>query len=443
MDEKNSIDRKLKLLKESLAAGVIDAEEYSRNKAKLEEQIERIHALSEEAAKEKPKEQEQGPPKESTPSSDSESSTQEPPSEQSPEQKEYPSSQEEPPAEQGAPSYDSYDAEKEAPAASAASSNESLKPSSDLEPSKEPSLDSPMHEEEEKPEPAYHPPKKESRTLAITLWVIGAIGLLGLLLLFSITLQKGAANETSNYPGSSEPIYACSRHSDCSMQGMESRCRNPATMQAYCERKNLTEVRLFVLNAECSSCDPSRVIGILQGWFALLTEQDLSADSELGKGLIAEYGITMLPAYILSKSIDETLQFEDVRSAFRISGDSYVLKEGAAGSALYIDRRESPRTVDVFLSTEEDSSKKALLNMQEFTEAFGNEATIRIHYAKGENSTLEASRLLSSLGLPTPSFLINNILKAPGVLAADTLRAHYCERNPGITCDIELRKSLI
>ena len=290
---------------------------------------------------------------------------------------------------------------------------------------------------------AMQPPKKKSSTLAVILWIIGAIALLGILLFFSITMQESASNATMNGGAEKGPLYACSADTDCKMPAMEYRCRNPATEEAYCDRKNITSVQVTILSTDCGACDPSRIRGILAGWFPGATFETIPSSSEEGEALISSHSITMLPAYIVGTSIEETFIFSDVGNAFRKSVDSYVMKESASGAVLYLNRKKISRTVDVFLSSDEESSKIAVANMQEFIDAFKDEAKVRVRYAKGENVTAQDSNLLKTLGLSTPSFLINNNLRIGGVQAADTLRAHYCERNPSDLCRTELRKSLV
>ncbi len=470
-----SIERKLKLLKESLDAGIIDLEEYHLNKAKLEQ---------------KPKEQ---------------------------------------PVRKEAPAFSHKDETPEAHAKKAAASDMPPKeehsgkggehpPQSEIDelidPIKGKIKPIPSSEDERQgkkihekravhaPETSLQkktePKKKEERhTLVISLWVIGALLLLGMLVFLSITLEKAAINETKHKSVEKNPPIACSTHTDCRMPGKEYRCLRPGTPDASCERKDAVLVNVTILNSDgCSPCDTSRVLGILWEWFPGAQMKKTDASSDEGKSLVKEYSITMLPAYILSNSAEHSLLFSEVKAAFRASGSGYAMKDGASGAVLYLGRKEKPKTLDIFLAPDEESSKKAVLNMKEFTDAFTSEATFTVHIVSGTNSSEPAAcislsypdkitsylscsaaespaqclssngisaldisscvlrgeggriieneaALLKSLGLPTPSFLLNNNQRISGVQAADSLRSQYCERNPGSLCGKELRKSLV
>ena len=249
MAEEQSIGRKLKLLKESLDAGVIDAEEYSRNKELLEGQLARL--------KEKPKEQ----PKPIDPPTDptGENPRAPKPKENAHEQKGQKApkpikkSALNPQPEEGAQEGQEERISQEQKAPKIAESEE--KPldgkesedhalSSNPEPAPEESpqkeepesisqqpqfivddpdenhsdqvekpaaTDAPQHHEDK---PEIHPPKKERSTLAVILWIIGAIALLGGLLFFSITMQESASNATMNGGAEKGPLYACSADTD-------------------------------------------------------------------------------------------------------------------------------------------------------------------------------------------------------------------------------------
>ncbi|MBS3110604.1 hypothetical protein J4435_00745 [Candidatus Woesearchaeota archaeon] len=494
MDNGHSIERKLSLLKESLDAGIIDREEYESNKSRLEQQLKRQAEQKKEGSKRESKQESKGEVK-----------GEEPTAQPEPAPKHHALGQEEVPGkkpkekerkerpQQGEPAQEPEPAQDK--------KEEQPSPAGKQPPEKEKQEE---REEEKSSTPPHilkeeHPPRKNKRLIAIILWVVGALLLLGMLVFFSITLEK-ATNETldaqkQEAQAPQMPQIACSTVADCAVPGNESRCLNPGTPESSCERQGIVPINVTVINDKgCTACGTSRVIALLGEWFPGILITGVDASSPEGKALIAARNVTMLPAYVLGPSLRGSLMFQDVNAAFRPSGTSYVMKDSASGAVLYLGRAEQLRKLDVFLAPEEESSRKALLNMEEFASLFSDELVIRVHIVRGTNASEQAACVLSSyplkaipylsctatdgedcfasngisagiiasclgrgegqriigqdaslwssLALPMPSFLLNNNVKITGVQAADSLKEQYCARNPSALCSRELRKSL-
>ena len=488
MDDSHSVERKLALLKESLDAGIIDREEYEANRERLEQQA-RKTAEQKEPAGERAKELSKEPPK-----GESESSPKHPPKQPAPQEKkeQLPVRHEPKPA--SLQEKKARAEEKPAKKREEHAAPEAQHPQPESTQKEQPTKRGEHDDAHADVQPKQEIPQQKSSRLAIVLWIAGALLLLGMLVFFSIALENTARDKAK--AGNQSPAIACFTLADCKVLGNESRCANPGTPDAYCEHKEIVVANLTVLNAkDCAECGTSRVTALLKEWFPGAAASKVDASSPEGKALIKSYGITMLPAYVLGAGVENSLMFQDVKSAFRAAGGAYVMKDGAAGAVLYLGRADQLRVVDVFLAPEEESSRKAILNMEEFAGLFSGEATLRVHITKGTNASEEASCVLSSypvkafpylscvaqkggdclasngisgniitscigrgegrrlierdaalqksLGLPVPSFLLNNNLRISGVQAADSLREQYCSRNPSPKCPQELKKSLV
>jgi hypothetical protein len=519
MDKLHALEKRMKLLKESFEAGVIDAEEYTQNKGKLEKEIEDAKVMSkiseasaeELAYKKKPAKKHAEQPQE--PQEVEKHKQAEPPTTQEKSavgKEEVTLAQKEPKIVEQEEQQDT-ESEKQKPEISSEAEMQPEEKENHKEPEQTPKerkdVEILIEEAESGPKPTSEEPpvspqapkvekdKKDekSTTLSTALWVIGAIALLGLLAYFSISPEKMSLNGIADTTEDQNPLIACRQHMDCAMPGMEAKCLNPGTVDAVCQYQNATPVGLIVIGTEeCAACSTERMKNILLSWFPGATITEVASSSAEGKALRAQHSIMMLPAYVLSADVEQTLLFEDVNSALRESKNAYVVKDSASGAALYLNRETIAGRVDVFLAGD-DSSDRAILNMEEFVAAFDN-ALFEFHIVKDSNDsktaacvaelapqrTLEflicqakehedcvdalglgasaiascveqdgqrfiadAAELQKLLGVQTPAFLINNRMKLGGVQAADTLREMYCSMNDAAACSKELRKSLV
>ncbi len=516
------LEKRMGLLKESFEAGVIDAEEYRRNKEKVEREIEKFRQQEQDEAQQKAGEntaptEKQAPPEimpsKETPAEDQTESRQgreedeakremaqqapiTPPTEPTGE-----AALEQTSEEQSIPDVSSHEDRKE---------HEELSNQGAIDKDKQ-EINLLIEEAESKPAAEDKSPyvfptsspssqqkqekKTNNHTLRTILLVAGAIVALVILIYFSINLGQMSPDETLSEKETQEPIIACYQHADCALLGKESKCINAGTVESSCLYQNATAVKLTLIGGgECASCSTERIKNILVAWFPGVQVREIPSSSSEGKALRSTHAIAMLPAYILDANIEKTLLFDDVKSALRKSGDSYVVKDGASGAPLFLTRNEVAKRLDVFLAPEDESSRRAVLNMEEFAGAFANEVDIVYHAVKLSNASKDAAcvaqlapqkaaefllcaatsdedcisslgidasairfcveeesedfikkntALQNSLGVQVPSFLINNRMRLGGVQAADTLREQYCSMNDAPACSKELRKSLV
>lgn len=532
------LEKRLKLLKESFDAGVIDAEEYRRNKEKIEKEIENAHKaettaketteekikvsdLADEPQKSQELEQAQKADQDDLPKE----SEQETPREQLPDQTEEEGRQEEIfPVGMGGDI--SLNQERQPEFHEETPDEEVSKIIGDVTfgSSKESSLTQETEDSEEKAEskktieilqendegeeketeeeeialiPTSRQKKKhgEDHTLRTVIWIVGAIIILGFLVFFSINLGERYPNETTHNNEEQKPIIACYQHADCAMNGLESKCVNGGKAEAMCQYQNSTPVSLIIIgDGECASCSSARMKNVLVGWFPGAVVRNVLSSSSEGKSLRLSHSLEMLPSYVLDSAVEDTLLFSDVKGALRISGESYIVKDSASGAPLFLNRNDIAGQIDVFVAPSDESSKRAILNLEEFLDSFGDKVTIAYHVVKDLNSSKIAAcvvelapqrtteyllcdaksdddcvttlglgaaaidacvendsfgfigantKLQNSLGIQVPSFLINNRMKVGGVQAADMLREQFCSMNDATACSNELKKSLV
>jgi protein-disulfide isomerase len=81
----------------------------------------------------------------------------------------------------------------------------------------------------------------------------------------------------------------------------------------------------------CVKCDPSEALVWLRRVLPTIGARKISFDSEEGKKLIQEFGLTTLPAFVFDKDVDKTDFFTQAQVLFDNKDDQYVLKTQELG----------------------------------------------------------------------------------------------------------------
>ncbi len=229
---------------------------------------------------------------------------------------------------------------------------------------------------------------------------------------------------------------ACGNNADCVKEGMYGLCDKPGTASSSCVFSDDPLTSLKVITADCSSCDTSRVIGIIQDFFPTAQIEIIEADDASGQALIEQFEIDALPAYLFDAKVLEAKRYEEFSPSFNEVKGSYVLKNNVASANLLINRSEIPKQLDIFILSGEKVSDTAQKNAQEFLRVFGNDVTYKVHRSNDP--------MVKELGINTfPTFLVNNRMRFGGVQSAQVIKEHYCSMNELPKCEEELRESLV
>ncbi len=144
-----------------------------------------------------------------------------------------------------------------------------------------------------------------------------------------------------------EGIPVCAQDTDCpAKDNMIPVCENPGTEDAECTYVEPEPVELIVLNDdECSSCDTSRILTVSNQLFPGLTQENIDVDSEQGKALVDELGITYVPAYLFESNVENTKSWQDnaqLKGSFEETGDYWKLKDSVTGASYFVsdDKRQ-------------------------------------------------------------------------------------------------------
>lgn len=241
-------------------------------------------------------------------------------------------------------------------------------------------------------------------------------------------LEKKEAKEAQFTP-------ICMSDKDCIENSKQGICLEPATKNAKCQYPE-KKTKVIVLNDinNCFNCDTKRVLGILESWFGALEVDEISYNSTKGKEIAEKFDLGVLPAYIFDAEITNKTSYNQVRQAFVMKNNSYLMSDNAAASTFYFRRDNIPNRLD-FFAKEDGAGAKAEDNLKEFLKAFPN-----VRFEKHSS----ASDLAKELGIRTfPTFLVNNRVKFSGIHPAEAIKDNFCSLNRLKECDKELSSNLV
>jgi len=295
-----------------------------------------------------------------------------------------------------------------------------------------------IHEEKlSAQETAYE--KKSDKPKSSRLFRYGVIfAVLVLILFFSYNaLKDGSSAKEIKTEQEIKFVPACSADSDCIKEGYTGSCANSGLKNAECAFVEIPKINVVVLNGKdvCFNCDTGRVLGILNERFGPLLAENVDYNTENGKNLVQELGISVLPAYIFSKDLQERKNFNEFKQIFIEKNGYYMLNNDVAASSFYFTRNSIPMKLDIFVIENDASSLKAENNLKEFLDNFKNARFEKHSYS---------SQLAQELGLKSfPVFLVNNQVKFGGVQPADVIKENFCSMNDVKDCEKNLSKNLV
>ena len=159
-------------------------------------------------------------------------------------------------------------------------------------------------------------------------------------------------------------LPVCSDDIDCpAKEGKIPKCLNPGTEEAECSYVDSTKVYMVVLNdKECSTCDTTRIVEVTEQLFPGVEIEYVDISSKSGKAVADMYDVVYLPAYILTKELEDTNTWQEnlqVRGAFEKVGENYKLLDAATGAIWAVDE-EKREEQEELLSNYPDENLKVL-----------------------------------------------------------------------------------
>lgn len=159
-------------------------------------------------------------------------------------------------------------------------------------------------------------------------------------------------------------LPVCSDDTDCpAKEGKIPKCLNPGTEGAECSYVDSVKVYMVVLNdKECSTCDTTRIVEVTEQLFPGVEIEYVDISSKDGKAVADMFDVEYLPAYILTKELEDTSTWQEnlqVRGAFEKVGENYKLLDAATGAIWAVDA-EKREEQEALLSNYPDENLKVL-----------------------------------------------------------------------------------
>lgn len=172
-------------------------------------------------------------------------------------------------------------------------------------------------------------------------WKIALIIALAILLaasLYTKGFSKGAASEekisAANASGFLDS-YLAGKDGSRALAELQA-VKNEVDLRIYkLQMENEPAIQLVVISdSNCQNCYTDRVIKVSQQLFPKLEVDGIIDYNSTGGKLIAKrYGITLLPAYIFSNSVEQAANFNQIQPDLIKVGSDYVISPQVTGAS--------------------------------------------------------------------------------------------------------------
>lgn len=176
-------------------------------------------------------------------------------------------------------------------------------------------------------------------------------------------------------------LPACFSDGDCrSRTEGVARCENPGAQDARCvlaaqQKFYLTIVRPRV----CRFCRTEAVTAELKRMFGEPQITSLFEDEAGAREIIREFGITMLPAYVLAKDIEQSPAFSSSVTLFNKGSSSYMLKSVHSGVSYFLGAERISKKLDVFFDFDYPHLTELFQLLKNFIEKH-KEVGVQLHF---------------------------------------------------------------
>jgi len=174
-------------------------------------------------------------------------------------------------------------------------------------------------------------------------------------------------------------IPACFRDEDClSREGLVSKCQDGGDISAVCAYYAAEKINARIItDQQCLACSIELTERLLKDNFIGIQFRKIDYASQEGKDLIARYKTATLPLFVIDTAIENEKKFQQFSQAFQKHDDAYVLTKDLAGMFMFLDRKEDPRRIDLFIDLYEPRARGIFSKLLDFAEA--NNINVRTH----------------------------------------------------------------
>jgi len=166
-----------------------------------------------------------------------------------------------------------------------------------------------------------------------------------------------------NDPGILSILPRCFSDNNCKQEGLIGICQDPGTLKSQCEFIEASKVNLLIITTKlCNVCNVEIMANHLKTLFPGLVSSYLYYPDSKATKLISDFGIRVLPVYLLGKEAEREKGFDKLKENLEIKGNFYMLKPQFSGIAYFLERKSIKGRLDLFISLY-DKNTPALLDM--------------------------------------------------------------------------------
>jgi len=157
----------------------------------------------------------------------------------------------------------------------------------------------------------------------------------------------------------------CYSDSNCKKEGLLGSCQNPGKLNAACLFVEPNKFKVTVISSrDCLVCNPRQTIDGLKKLFPGLDAEYL--DLEQARGLIKDFSIETLPAYIIGPQIQKEPLFESFKENLELKNGMYLLNARMGGLSFFLNRQPRKGSFDLFFSLFDGNTAGMLSIVKEF-----------------------------------------------------------------------------
>lgn len=192
--------------------------------------------------------------------------------------------------------------------------------------------------------------------------------------------EKRLSLERSEDQEIAKSLPACFRDEDClSREGLISKCQDAGEITAVCAYYSAETINArIVTDRQCAGCSTLLTEQLLKDNFLGMRFRKIDYADQEGKELIERYKATTLPLFVIDPAIAQEKKFSQFSNVFQKYDDAYVLTTDLAGMFMFLERKEDPRRMDVFVDLYDVGTHNILAKLFDFAET--NKINLQTHF---------------------------------------------------------------
>jgi len=128
-------------------------------------------------------------------------------------------------------------------------------------------------------------------------------------------------------------------------------------------------ITTIITDTECSFCSTEATEKILKQVFPGIAVNKLDYRDDKAQVLITHYDLAHLPIFLVPRGLSESKNFFQIKNSTIEKDDTYiVLKKELGGVFRFLDRKEIPKRIDVFVTIYDSEAGRILKQLKEFSD---------------------------------------------------------------------------